>query len=404
MKLFQFAIKCILTFVVLIVSLIALFLSGSYFDEAGVEANARRSAALLCEEGDYYRPVKHAALLQRDNFTDALMISSTISKPKEISEWESMLYSPVYSLIDSTSMTHSCDSIARITSGREQFTESYARYWHGYKVMLRPMLSITNIRGIRIVNLILCLVLFGIAAWLIYTKVGRNICVVFALSMLLTGFPIITFSMQFVACYAISLIGIIIIGLMPQKKLDGFEPMYLLFIVLGGLTSFFDLLTAPLMTFGLPAVVALLRRNRLPDWKFLIGCGVMWAFGYAGIWSLKWLLTYEFLSDEIVASVMEAIECRSGSISLTDFGRKGILLCIILAAFLILVLWGVRAALQKRGTSIVKRYLSLIFLGLLPIIWILVMQNHSFMHYWFVWRIFSVSIFSLGTFYVKISE
>ena len=98
------------------------------------------------------------------------------------------------------------------------------------------------------------------------------------------------------------------------------EKAGLLFFIIGGLTSFFDLLTAPLVTLGLPAIVLLLLRKKInrsghfKDYVFILLCiSLSWLVGYAIIWVSKWLLASIFLHENILQDGFREVIQRTGS-------------------------------------------------------------------------------------------
>ena len=62
---------------------------------------------------------------------------------------------------------------------------SYARYWHGYLIWLRPLLLVTDITGVRVVQYLVLAVLFAAVAVLLRRRCGLRAAVWFAVSQLL---------------------------------------------------------------------------------------------------------------------------------------------------------------------------------------------------------------------------
>ena len=62
---------------------------------------------------------------------------------------------------------------------------SYARYWHGYLILLRPLLLVTTITGVRIVQYAVLLALLAAVLWLLRRHCGLRACLWFAVSQLL---------------------------------------------------------------------------------------------------------------------------------------------------------------------------------------------------------------------------
>ena len=74
--------------------------------------------------------------------------------------------------------------------------------------------------------------------------------------------------------------------------------------VLGGLTSFIDLLVTPIVTIGLPLTVWMLKRkdySLLDKFKIIVFASVSWAIGYAWVWGGKWVIGGLITGENIVA-------------------------------------------------------------------------------------------------------
>ena len=55
----------------------------------------------------------------------------------------------------------------------------YARYWHGYLVLLRPLLAITNYSWIRVIILILTIAIVCILLYKLHKKLDILVAVIF---------------------------------------------------------------------------------------------------------------------------------------------------------------------------------------------------------------------------------
>lgn len=57
-------------------------------------------------------------------------------------------------------------------------------------------------------------------------------------------------------------------------------------------TAYFDFLTYPLVTFGIPMIFCILinEKNTCENWKEMPIMGIHWGIGYLGMWAEKWLI------------------------------------------------------------------------------------------------------------------
>ncbi len=409
-KISVFSIKtiCLWAILVLVLSGALYFVSG--IDRRAIRANTIESLDILRKEGDYYRYPIGGPMLQKDSFTDAIMIGCAYSKDPTKSEIDNTFSSPT--VLADTTLSQS-ESLYRTVSSSETLkvedVDFYTRYWHGYLVTLRPLLLFVSLKGIRIINYIILYGLALISMWLIWRKLGKFCTVAFLCALLATAFPLVPDTMQFVTAYMIALIACVYTLCVPSGMLS--TSRYGLFMfTIGGLTSYFDFLTTPVLTFGLPLTIALLLRNKLPDWKFIILCGFMWCLGYVGIWASKWILAGIFTSVDIIEQTKETLITRT-KVIVTSGNLKGthIVLVVTIVLFAIFFIGSICYGIRKGRLPLVKRYSGFAFIGLVPFIWVLAFQGHCFFHFWFVWRSFAVSVFALmifyyNTFYHKVSH
>lgn len=177
--------------------------------------------------------------------------------------------------------------------------------------------------------------------------------------------------------------------------------MSIFFFVVGALTSFFDVFSTPLVTFAFPMVFAVLRRHREPDLKFFVICGILWIGVYLGLWATKWLIADLLIGASVFNSGLASVSYHSGLIlGSSDMGNKFALIVGIMAVITVVVYLISYFIGTKRGQA--GRGLVFILIALLPEIWIFAIQNYSLWHRREVWRILSVYIFSLGTFFLYI--
>ena len=98
--------------------------------------------------------------------------------------------------------------------------------------------------------------------------------------------------MQYYACFYLSFIAMLVLLWKPGYFLKNRFAVCILFLVTGICTSYFDFLTYPIVTLGLPLCVWLLLipyHNKC-IWQ-LVENAVFWAIGYLGMWAEKWILS-----------------------------------------------------------------------------------------------------------------
>ena len=292
----------------------------------------------------------------------------------------------------------------RVAHGQTNGLEKrfYGRYWQGYLVTLKPMLILFSLHGLRIVNCLLMLLLSLATLWLIWQKIGKIESLLFLLSLLLVYFPVVPFSLQYSTCFYLMFLSMLAVMLYPGLTSTS-RSLALTFFIIGGITSFFDFLTTPQLTLGMPLLVCLLI-HRKQEMRTIIMASIAWGIGYALLWASKWVIGYGLTGFNLLADAAEQIGVRTSQqyygIELTIptmlqfiiFGEERPLGWKIPA--LILALSIAYIFLQK-GLKVQRQYLWLLLIAMIVPVWFLLMRQHSIMHLWFTLRAFLVTIYSL---------
>lgn len=400
----RFAMRLLLLCVVLsVLFFLGNVIAASLNSERMID-NVIASEQLLYEEGEYYAPVRICpGMMKKDNFTDALMLgaagaSAVDSSSVVVRAMENMCF---YGEDEPKSET-----ALGVLTGKVSVADAgspYGRYWHGYLLTLKPMLSIFDLRGIRIVNYILLYSLLAFCLVLSYRRIAGFVSVALLVSMMAVGFPLVPDTLQYSTCFYISLIASATVLALPVRRLTG-EWSLLFFFAVGAVTSYFDLLTTPLLTLGFPLTFLLLRRGSLPDNKVWLGSMVMWGLGYGVLWAVKWVLSsaltpYDMIGDAVnsigIRTVGEDLHRQVNGLSFAVWLYCGLFL------FAAAALGTVYAVGRKRIDGFSHRMrecFPFFVIAFLPLAWALVLKNHTLVHLWFVWRVFAITIADLMIF------
>lgn len=130
---------------------------------------------------------------------------------------------------------------------------SYERYWHGYLVTLKPLLFIFNYSQIRVLNLIIESLLTILVLASMYKRKLNEYIIPYAISYLLLNPYVISLSLQYSTIFYIFTISTLLILLVDKDKLVKYS--YLLFLNIGIFTAYFDYLTYPMVSFGMPLYI-----------------------------------------------------------------------------------------------------------------------------------------------------
>lgn len=362
--------------------------------------NARKSCDIMLEEGDYKRFFDNESY-QLDNFTDATMISEAIYDSDDNVFVGSML---------NQNGGMGVSGLANYLNGFGG-SNSYSRYWHGYLIFLKPLLLVFSIKGIRILNLILQILLV-VGICFVLRKKQKMLIVPYLISLLFINPLVISQSMQFSTIYYLMNLSFLCIILF-YDKLKSKNWLKFAFLIFGLLTSFFDFLTYPLATLTVPLVAVLWfdEGDSLKEkLKTVILLCAFWAVGYFGFWFMKWLvgsiITNSNLFENALKQAQERIDGDIGYAPsklsvvfaftlniLPLLNYKNLVLCAVSIVLAILLFVKHRQDFKIKKAEIV----GFICVALLPILWYFVLHNHSFMHYWFTFRSYIGTIFALSS-------
>ena len=294
----------------------------------------------------------------------------------------------------------------------------YARYWHGYAVLLRPLLAVLGISGMRYLNMMLLMgLLLGCYARM-RSLLGRRTALTFAAGLLMGFLLIAPFCQHYMAVTSLALLGCYV-QLRWPKAVRARLPEF--FLILGSLVCFSDLLTFPVLALGYPLLCCQLLRLREGVsgrrlWAETIGLSAAWMVGYALTWVGKGLVGTLLTGQNVLGDIFGHAMWRmtgvpedgkwypmtpAGAVQVnmeTFFMGSNVLLLALLLAWL-----GVRALRMRTGAKGWLRALPVGAVALYPFVWYLAVQNHSNIHYWMTYKLLSVTAFSLCAYLLAVA-
>lgn len=402
---FKEAISIVLRFFMILIILLGVLVIICLIPKSWIESNVNRSLNVLEEEG-LFPKVKIGYNYLLDNYTDALMINTAYSVDSNTPVDSAILMRRNYSsnrddikLVE-IGNENTIQNLSDTINGKNTEYYEYSRYWHGYLVILRPLLVLTDYTGIRIILTLLINLLFIMATYLIYKKININFAISFFISMIVVSIHLIGLSIQYSSIFIIALIAIIYI----LKKNGKVKNSNMLFWLIGSITCFMDLLTCPIITFCLPMIIliGLQKESRLKEnLNRIMILGVFWGLGFIMTWASKWILAdlicgtetivtainkmlfWSTANSEVNASVIQAI-CKNLSFIIE----------IIITAFL-LVLFRIEYKIldKKNRKNDVSKVLPYLLISLIPFVWYGFTKNHSFIHARYTYKNLVVTIF-----------
>lgn len=414
--------KYIVTYLIIIILFITMLTITSSFSSEKISENVKTSSEVLLKEGNrlvkkiFYRNAE----MQFDNYTDALMINTAYSIDSQEPLFSAFVARKNYIPGKTTEIYE--DSVGELKSSskykyhnevgelndlvNDEKAESfeYARYWHGYLIVLRPLLFLFNINQIRIILTILLAVLAILLLSLIIKRINIPTAVIFFTGLLGVEYFYLGYSLQGIFVFIIMMVSSILV----LARYDKIKDLGLLFFITGMLTNFFDFLTVPIVTLMIPLILYFLLKQKKEEIDIksiiidIIKYSILWGVGYGLTWLTKWILVDCFFDRNLLSVAINQVLYRSVSDSnintynmfnVTNENFEYIIvplfISILSTCFVINIklLFGKHLQIQKQNVEkVLTRILPYVLLATVPFMWYALLQNHSYYHAFFTYR------------------
>lgn len=398
------ALKKFSAYVLIYLGLVILFTTlmyGTYsLPDTNIRGHIAESIPLLKNEGIGYAPFFQTDKSTLDTFTDELILNIATNKSPEESTLKKSLENSYYFNGDDPSLSEGIQDA-------NMSNHEYSRYWHGVQVFIRPLLLFFNYPEIRY---ILMLVIFGLLA-IVFSMIGKQVgirySVIFAIVISMMYIVIIPMSIQYSSIFIVTLVSIIALLLLYKKNKEKYVPM--LFFVIGAFSTFFDLLTYPLITLGIPVALAVILQNRKgmtlgKQIIFIIKLGILWAIGYGLLFFSKWLIATIVLQKDLIKVALDNILFRVNGNDTYPVNRLDTVRINFeyffspIAQFIMkifIVGWIILFVFYRKKIKDCKTVIPLLCIAIVPYIWYILFAGHSTIHCWFTNKIQAITVFAL---------
>ena len=288
----RFFLRAARAFALSVAALFLLLLAAYALPGGAVRRNLLASAATIQREG-LYPEFFGFKLFQMDNYTDTIMLFEAATAD-ETDPLTAMMTNTAYNVDNFETLADDLQTYLEARAAGEPLPDSlepfsYARYWHGYLIWLRPLLCLMPYAGVRVVQYLVLAALFALVLAGLWRRAGPRVAVWFAVSQLLVSVFFVPHQVQFFTCFFIAYAGC---AWVLARERDVWS-LSVGLIVLGVATAFCDLLVTPILTLGLPMACWLLcvaqRLVASPrQCAAVVGGSLCWGVGYGGCWALKW--------------------------------------------------------------------------------------------------------------------
>lgn len=380
--------------------------------------NARASIALFEQEGMSPQLIYGYKATTLDNYTDAWMLRNAFYDGQE-SVLQKAMNVYYYGYTDGHT-NNVCESMIAYLRGEEGYERAtYTEYWHGYLIILKPLLYLFDYGDIRQILKFAALALLIYVCILLERKHMARVIPAFVAAMCCVESATIGMSLQYTSVFIIAMSFSIFILKSCPDALGNTENtentgntrmavrIELLFLVIGMCTSYFDFLTYPIFTLGMPLLFWTLcmgmagRNTGLP--MMAINNALHWAVGYAGMWAQKWILYTILTGENLVAVGIRSVLYRSGreaggeSVGYFETLSENIeVICkypYVLAVFAgILLAIGGKEACAMASKEVL---ITCLLIAALPPLWYAISVNHSYIHTYMTYKGLSISVFAV---------
>ncbi len=371
-----------------------------------IRKNVEASIDVFKEEGICYIPFFKQSGALLDSHTDALILNIAMNKGINESNLKNSMENSFYE--DETG-----GGISSLESALNEDVNNheYSRYWHGVQVVIRPLLIFFTYTDIRYIMMITVFIFLAITLSLIGKQLGTRVSIAFALAISMMFIVVIPVSIQYTCIFVVTLLAMISVLLLYKYNKE--SNIYAAFFIIGAFATFFDLLTYPLVTFGMPIILIILLESRkgLGFFKqilMVIELGILWVLGYASLFFTKWVFASFVLKKDAITLALDQILFRVNGnekypVSRLDTIKMNFNYFFTPIAQKIMIIltgmWALLFCLYRKKIKECKVAITLIIVSFIPYVWFFIFAGHSGIHAWFTNRIQAITAFAILALY-----
>jgi hypothetical protein len=302
--------------------------------------------------------------------------------------------------------TRGAGEITALSQGRTVESDPYFKYWAGYTAIVRPVVALTGIEGMRLVS---GAALVGglLCAFVPLARTTSTLTAVLLLGpLLLTSNIMSTPSTAFSHALSMS-VALVGMGACARLAVRGVAPAATVAMMAGAVYCYVDLLTNTPLAWMLTVAAATLASAwaRHPVRQVAttaVATMVLWMAGFALTWVSRWVIAMIWVGpSEAMSVIRENVAFRTGGANpnvQTGLGRAvgsnigywwahvpttPVVVTLFALAGIGAALWWVR---QGRPAAAAKLSLLLAAPVLAPLAWFTIMNNHSQIHSFLTYR------------------
>ena len=272
----------------------------------------------------------------------------------------------------------------------------YSRYWHGNQVIIKPMLSVTTVHGIRIINWVLLSLLLLLLLATMWQRVGHAEALIVTLSLAAVMMPSVPMCLNYVPTFYIALLASLM-TLYWKSVTANLDRTVILFFVIGAATTYFDLLTTPMVALAVPLTVYMLYKKPEAAWRTVIMLSLAWLAGYALLWATKWTLATLITGNAAIEDAMGAVTQRTVGHDEQDYMMWCLKATTVVLGVVAIFITTVTALFGKSWQTL-RRNSWMLLVAMASFVWAFVLLEHTWHHLHFTWRTFMVLLIGTALF------
>lgn len=303
------AVRLVAIFAATLFGLWLLLFCSTLIPNAALRSNMERSALSYAQREGFEFTQGDRLNAVADHYADAIWLNIA---------WNMGIGNPLVSSIqteyyDGGELGENAGLYYTVTEGTAPNTD-YTRYWHGTAAFIRILHLFTDVEGVKRIGFVSFLLLTAVSAGLLIKLRHGDLAVLLVLALAFVQIWNIRLSMEYQPAFLVAF-ALLPFYLLLEKR--GNRCLTSLSVIGGAAVAFFDFLTTETVVLLLPLILVIAiraRENRLGSFRdnlpLLIRCAAGWCGAYAGAFALKWLSASLVTGTNVFASALSAAEVR----------------------------------------------------------------------------------------------
>lgn len=302
---------------------------------------------------------------------------------------------------------HAYDLFGLFSADKDYVSYIYHRYWHGYEVILRPLLMFFNEKQMRVLHFYTLLFLILTLCFALYKRNKKIESFIIFATLITTHYN----EMHSVLEGYYLLISTLILSILITMNIINKKNIFIIEFIFGAIIQYLDFLTTPALSYLFPIIIYYIVNNKefisyKDTIKFIFLTGINWLLGYTILWASKWVLADALYNLGTIKEVIQQFIMRTVNTKHTadvNFGVKQYMIgsfmepinfyskenaLMILTIGLSFVLMFIKSILVlfRKAKFNIKDNLFYIICILIMASWFLVFSEHTSHHYFFTYR------------------